>query len=223
MEHRPRCAAKAMTAKPPNRDDGIEATTVKQPEDLDGAEAHILAERLDVLSNRLALDLSQLADSVEQGEEISVEDVEEIREGLRRVEDSLDRHLTEYPEPEEIPLSQRYDPTRTQPFEIFQHGEETTERLVEAPVEEVSWLLNSDLREIREITQTVDHNLLNGRLTDYHVGLLWNAGDRLTSWASMVLNHRLDGEILLGRADREQLTEEQKAQLDLLETEPQHE
>lgn len=204
-----------MTARNPNAVDGLDVPTVKQPEDLDGAEAHILAERLDTLSNRLALDITQLSNSIEQGEEISIEEVEEIRESLRRVEDSLDRHLTEpEQEPEEIPIEQRWHETR----ELDLDGDlDGADRLIEAPAEEVSWLFNSDLREIRRITQTVDHNLLRGRLLDHHAGLLYAAGNRLRAWAFDVLNLRLDGEILLDSRDRDRLSEEQKRRLGLLD------
>lgn len=206
-----------MTAETTNTEGGKDATTVKQPEDLDGSEAHALAERLDALSNRIGLDVSELSSAIEHGEEITEEEIEEIRVSLRRVEETLDT-LTEPEQPEEIPLRLRAYGTRREALPLGDLDPESTERLIEAPVEEVSWLLNSDLREIEEITQRVDHNLRSGRLLDHHVGELWNCADRLRSWATDVLNHRLDGKVIMEREEtRDRLSEEQLIRLGLIE------
>lgn len=202
-----------MTARDRTTDGNIEATTDRQH----------LAERLDTLSNRLALGITQLSDSIEHGEDISVEEVEEIRKTLRRVEGSLDT-LTEPEEPEEIPLRLRAYGSRSEALPLGDLSAESTDRLIEAPAEEVSWLLTSDLKEITEITQRVDHNLRNGRLLDHHVGELWRCSDRLRSWASDVLNHRLDGKVLMEREEtKDRLSESQLRDLGIIESEAEEE
>jgi hypothetical protein len=207
-----------MTANDKTADGNIDATTVNHS-DLDGAETHVLAERLDTLSNRLALDITQLSDSLENGEEISVEEVEEIRKTLRRVEGSLDT-LTEPEEPEEIPLRLRAYGSRREALPLGDLPAESTERLIEAPAEEVSWLLTSDLKEITEITQRVDHNLRSGRLLDHHAGLIWRCSDRLRSWASDVLNERTDDRVIMDKEEtRDRLSETQLLDLGIIEAE----
>jgi len=203
-----------MTATKPNdsdRQEGSDSMDNQTAPDRD------LLDRLDVLSNRIGVDLSEITEAIEAGEEIEPEQAEQVSRDLRRAADTLDRHLTEHETPEDLTLSQRwYDgsPPETDLSDSFD-----TEQLVEADPFDLSFQLRADLRATVETAQVVEHNILRESLGDYHVSQLWQTADRLSAWCERVLSVRVDREEDLSRiTDSSRLSEEQRRRLGLVES-----
>lgn len=211
--HRPQCC-QTMTANDKTADGCKEATTVERPADIDGSEA--IAETLDVLSNRIGVDLSEITEAIEAGEEISTEEVERVSRDLRRAADTLDRNLLDHETPEDLTLEQRwYDgsPPETDLSETFDPKE-----LIEADPVDLTFHLRADLRNVEHYAQVVEHNILRGSLGDYHVSQLWDSAGRISSWCEKVLCMRVDPEEDNTRiSDSSRLSEEQRRRLGLVE------
>jgi hypothetical protein len=207
-----------MTARDKTAEGGKDAPTLTDS-DLDGADAHALAETLDVLGNRIGLDLAEITESIEAGEEISTEEVEQLSRELRRTADTLDRNLLDHQTPEDLTLEQRWCEGST--------GADTNisetfdpDALIGADPVDLTFHLRADLRKITQYAQVVEHNILRGSLGDYHISQLWQASDTLAAWCQKVLCQRVDyhsDDTMISQRDR--LSEEQRRQLGLVGSE----
>jgi hypothetical protein len=168
----------------------------------DLSDDELLAERLEVLANRVSADLHGLAASVRDGEDVDDDRVDDARHNLLEADRTVRRHLgdileRDFSEVERDPRK-RQIPNFTDLYDVDYLAND-------APREEVAHKLAADVLGTREAADRVDRALYAEDLSDVDVEDLWDYALRLRGWSARVLSLRTDRDVVFTREEAEAL------------------